>query len=49
MSEYLTASDLAPRYHVSPQTILAWQRLGWIPCVRAGRRPVLFGSREGSA
>ncbi len=37
-----TAKDLATRLHVTPATVLAWARRGWIPCLRAGRRPVLF-------
>lgn len=42
MSMLLTARDLAERYHVTVPTIHAWHRRGWIPCLRAGRRPVLF-------
>jgi excisionase family DNA binding protein len=46
MSEYLTARELAKRYGVTPQTILAWVRRQWVPCLRAGRRPVLFDPAE---
>ncbi|HAN99422.1 MAG TPA: hypothetical protein DCQ98_19270 [Planctomycetaceae bacterium] len=38
----LTARELADRLKVRPSTILAWHRRGWIPGLRAGRRPVLF-------
>ncbi len=36
------ARSIARRYRVTPATVLAWARRGWIPCLRAGRRPVLF-------
>jgi hypothetical protein len=39
---YADARELAARYRVTPATVLAWARRGWIPCLRAGRRPVLF-------
>ena len=42
MSDFLNARDLAERLQVTPATIHAWHRRGWIPCLRAGRRPVLF-------
>ena len=42
MSEILTAQELATRYRVTVATIHSWHRRGWIPCLRAGRRPVLF-------
>lgn len=42
MSELLCAKELAKHLKVTPATIHAWQRRGWIPCLRAGRRPVLF-------
>lgn len=42
-ARYLDARSLAPRYGVSYETLLAWARRGWVPCLRAGRgRPVLF-------
>ena len=42
MKEYLTATQLADRLQVKPATVHAWHRRGWIPGMRAGRRPVLF-------
>jgi phage terminase Nu1 subunit (DNA packaging protein) len=42
MSEILTAQELADHCHVTVATIHSWHRRGWIPCLRAGRRPVLF-------
>lgn len=42
MSELLDARELAKRLRVTVATIHAWHRRGWIPCLRAGRRPVLF-------
>ena len=42
MSQYLKADELAKHFRVRPSTILAWQRKGLIPCLRATRRPVLF-------
>lgn len=46
MNEYLTATQLASRLQVTPATIHAWHRRSWIPCLRAGRRPVLFDFGE---
>jgi predicted site-specific integrase-resolvase len=42
MSQIVDARDLGARLGVTPATVLAWARRGWIPCLRAGRRPVLF-------
>jgi len=42
MSQIVDARDLAAKLRVTPATVLSWARRGWIPCLRAGRRPVLF-------
>lgn len=42
MSEFCDAQELAQRLGVTKDTIHVWQRRGWIPCLRAGRRPVRF-------
>lgn len=42
MSEIVNARELAERMRVTAATVHAWHRRGWIPCLRAGRRPVLF-------
>lgn len=42
MRQLVFARDLAKRFRVTPATVHAWHRRGWIPCLRAGRRPVLF-------
>jgi len=59
MQQLATTKEIANRYRVTAVTIRAWARRGWIPCIRAGRRPLLFdpsqvdlalrsrGSREG--
>ena len=46
MSQILDARDLAAKLRVTPATVLTWARRGWIPCLRAGRRPVLFDLAE---
>jgi hypothetical protein len=46
MSKIVNACGLAARLRVTPATVLAWARRGWIPCLRAGRRPVLFDLAE---
>ena len=42
MCNLVNADELAALLRVTPATIHAWHRRGWIPCLRAGRRPVLF-------
>jgi hypothetical protein len=42
MLQILDSRGLAGVIRVKPATVLAWARRGWIPCLRAGRRPVLF-------
>jgi predicted site-specific integrase-resolvase len=37
---------MAARLHVTPKTLLAWARRGWVPCLRASQRPVLFDPEE---
>ncbi len=39
-----TAPEIAERFRVTVATVHAWHRRGWIPCLRAGQRPVLFDS-----
>ena len=46
MSQIVDARDLAERLRVTSATVLTWARRGWIPCLRAGRRPVLFDLAE---
>jgi predicted site-specific integrase-resolvase len=46
MSQIIDARSLAKRLRVKPATVLTWARRGWIPCLRAGRRPVLFDLAE---
>jgi predicted site-specific integrase-resolvase len=38
----VNSQELAKRYRVSPATVLAWARRGWIPRLRAGRHPIMF-------
>ena len=42
MSNLVNADELATLLKVTPATVHAWHRRGWIPCLQAGRRPVLF-------
>ncbi len=42
MNQIVDAKELASKLKVTAETIHAWRRRGWIPCLRAGRRPVLF-------
>lgn len=46
MSKFVDAKMLAAHLGVTPATIHAWQRRRLIPCLRAGRRPVLFDLAE---
>jgi hypothetical protein len=46
MSQIVDARSLATLLCVMPATVLTWARRGWIPCLRAGRRPVLFDLAE---
>ncbi len=46
MSQIVDARGLAAKLCVTPATVLTWARRGWIPCLRAGRRPVLFDLTE---
>jgi hypothetical protein len=46
MPHIVNARGLATKLSVTPATVLAWARRGWIPCLRAGRRPVLFDLAE---
>ncbi len=46
MSQIVGAREVAAKLRVTPATVLAWARRGWIPCLRAGRRPVLFDLEE---
>jgi len=42
MARLVDARELARILKVTPATIHTWHRRGWIPCLRAGRRPALF-------
>jgi hypothetical protein len=46
MFNVVDARGLAAKLRVTPATVLTWARRGWIPCLRAGRRPVLFDMAE---
>ena len=46
MSQLVDARRLATKLSVTPATVLSWARRGWIPRLRAGRRPVLFDVSE---
>ena len=38
----LTSREVAERLGVTPDTVRAWYRRGYIPAMRAGQRPLLF-------
>jgi hypothetical protein len=40
------AQIVAQQYGVTSETVRGWARRGWIPCRRAGRRPILFDMSE---
>jgi predicted site-specific integrase-resolvase len=46
MEKFVDAAELAHRLRVTVATVHTWHRRGWIPCLRAGRRPVLFDPDE---
>jgi DNA-binding transcriptional MerR regulator len=46
MNKLVDAAELARLLGVTTATIHAWHRRNWIPCLRAGRRPVLFDVHE---
>jgi len=43
---FLSACELADRLGVKADTVRAWARRGWIPCMRASRRPLMFDPNE---
>ena len=46
MGVFVDAVELSRRLRVTVATVHTWHRRGWIPCLRAGRRPVLFDPDE---
>jgi predicted site-specific integrase-resolvase len=46
MEKFVDATELARQLRVTVATIHTWHRRGWIPCLRAGQRPVLFDIEE---
>ena len=46
MNKLVDSAELAQRLGVTRATVHAWHRRGWIPCLRAGQRPVLFDPDE---
>lgn len=46
MDKFVDAVELAHRLRVMVAPVHTWHRHGWIPCLRAGRRPVLFDPNE---
>ncbi|MCX5673435.1 MAG: helix-turn-helix domain-containing protein [Planctomycetota bacterium] len=42
MADLMKSEVLAGRLGVTVATVRAWARRGWIPCMRAGKRPLLF-------
>lgn len=46
MTRYRTSAQIAQHYGVTAETVRAWARRGWIPVLRAGRRPLLFDPDE---
>lgn len=46
MKTLIDATTLARQLNVTVATVHGWHRRGWIPCLRAGQRPVLFDPDE---
>lgn len=46
MKQFVRSHQIAERYGVTVETVRAWARRGWIPCLRAGRRLLLFDPVE---